>query len=159
MTHAERTHTIKYFVRTYLLIVDECCTDEGTRYTGMQEEKKRKVRSKAQKQECRTQGVSIATKMFPSLIQSQDGDLVTSSTIFFLLSSATVSSVTAVQKKEEKRKNITKRSLGDDHIRNQKSTEQRAQAKAHVHIFIADVSYGLLYPYTAAAQTVHDITT
>ena len=95
MTHAERTHTIKYFVRTYLLIVDECCTDEGTRYTGMQEEKKRKVRSKAQKQECRTQGVSIATKMFPSLIQSQDGDLVTSSTIFFLLSSATVSSVTA----------------------------------------------------------------
>ena len=72
---------------------------EEDKHTGMQEKnqkrekknEKRKVGSKAQsKQENRTQQQQI----FPSLLQSRDGDLATPSAIFWL-SSATVSSVTA----------------------------------------------------------------
>ena len=56
---------------------------------------KRKVGSKAQKQARKSYSRRLhSNKVFPSLLQSRDGDLATPSAIF-LLSSATVSSVTA----------------------------------------------------------------
>ena len=74
---------------------------EEDKHTGMLEKnakrmkRKTKSRSKAHKQaRNRTQGVSIGKK-FPYMLQSRDGDLATPSAIFFLLSLATVSGVTA----------------------------------------------------------------
>ena len=79
---------------------------EEDKHTEMQEKNKkikekrktksRKQGTKASKQENRTQGVywSIATNL-PVSATSRDGDLVTPSAIFFLFSSASVSSVTA----------------------------------------------------------------
>ena len=73
------------------------------KHTGMLEKKrkekkneKRKVGSKAQKQAKKiVVKASPQQQIFPSLLQSRDGDLAAPSAIFFLLSSATVSIVAA----------------------------------------------------------------
>ena len=76
---------------------------EEDKHTEMQEKnkkekknEKRKVGSKAQKQAKKiVVKASPQQQIFPSLLQSRDGDLAAPSAIFFLLSSATVSIVTA----------------------------------------------------------------
>ena len=68
-------------------------------------ENKRKVGSKAQQQASNyiLLKASPQQQIFPSLLQSRDGDLATPSAIFFLLSSATVSSITAAAMTETNR--------------------------------------------------------
>ena len=69
----------------------------GCREKIRKEEKneKRKVGSKAQKQARKSYSRRLhSNKIFPSLLQSRDGDLATPCAIFVLLSSAKVSSVT-----------------------------------------------------------------
>ena len=103
---AERTRNVKYVLAessrwllhrrrdTKKIDIPGCRKKIRKERKEQRKTKSRKQGTKASKQENRTQGVSIATN-FPSLLQSRDGHLATPSAIFFLLSSATVSSVTA----------------------------------------------------------------
>ena len=107
MTQAERTRTTEYVLAgssrwLHRRRDTKKINIAGSRKKNNRENKneKRKTKSRKQgieasKQENRAQGVSIATKIFSSLLQRRHGDLATPSAIFFLLSSATVSSVTA----------------------------------------------------------------
>ena len=66
---------------------------EEDKHTGIRKEKTRKVGSKAQKQENRTQGVH-SNKISRLCCKAEPGTLSTLYAILILLSSATVSSVT-----------------------------------------------------------------
>ena len=71
-------------------------TEHEDKHTGVRKEKTRKVGSKAQKkQENSTQGIR-SNKVSRLCYKSRSGDLVTLYAIFFLLSSATISSYLVV---------------------------------------------------------------
>ena len=101
ITQAERTCTIKYVLSesrrllhrrrdTKKINIPRCRKKNREK-----KNEKRQVGSKAQKQARKSYSRRLhSNKVFPSLLQSRDGDLATPSAIF-LLSSATVSSVTA----------------------------------------------------------------
>ena len=107
MTQADRTRTIKYVLaessrwllhrrrNTKKINIPGC---RGKKKKGKKEKKneKREVGSKVQKQARKSYSRRLhSNKISPSRLCSRDGDLATPSAIFFLLLSATVSSVTA----------------------------------------------------------------
>ena len=106
MTQAERTRTIKYLLvessrwllhrrrDTKKINIPGCREKIRKERKEKQKTKSRKQSTKASKQENRAHGVSIATNLPVSATKPRQG-LATPSAIFFLLSSAMVSSVSA----------------------------------------------------------------